>query len=52
MFVGKNFTPVDDRSEFQVSIRTPEGTSLAATTNVAERIARDIRALPGVHRRR
>jgi HAE1 family hydrophobic/amphiphilic exporter-1 len=48
IFVGKSFTPVDDRSEFQVNVRTEEGSSLAATTNVAERIARDIRALPGV----
>ena len=48
MLVGKSFTPVDDRSEFQVSIRTAEGASLAATTTVLERIARDIRALPGV----
>src|SRR5215831_19119183 len=48
IFVGKSFTPVDDRSEFQVNIRMEEGSSLAATTNVAERIARDIRALPGV----
>ena len=46
--VGKSFTPVDDRSEYLVSIRTPEGTSLAATTNVMERIARDIRGLPHV----
>src|SRR6185437_10854555 len=46
--VGKSFTPVDDRSEYLVTVRTPEGTSLAATTNVMERIARDIRALPHV----
>ena len=48
LVVGKSFTPVDDRSEYLVSIRTAEGTSLAATTNVMERIARDIRALPHV----
>ncbi|HEY6346303.1 MAG TPA: efflux RND transporter permease subunit [Bryobacteraceae bacterium] len=48
IFVGKSFTPVDDRSEFQLNIRAPEGSSLAATTNVAERIARDVRSLPGV----
>ena len=48
MLVGKNFIPADDRSEFQASIRAPEGTSLAATVTIAERIARDIRALPGV----
>jgi hydrophobic/amphiphilic exporter-1 (mainly G- bacteria), HAE1 family len=44
MVVGKSFTPVDDKGEFNVDIRTPEGTSLAATTTVAERIARDLRA--------
>ncbi len=49
MLVGKNFIPADDRSEFQASIRAPEGTSLAATVTIAERIARDIRALPGVN---
>jgi hydrophobic/amphiphilic exporter-1 (mainly G- bacteria), HAE1 family len=48
MFVGKNFLPQDDQSQFNVLIRTPEGTSIAATTNVAERIAQDIRGLPGV----
>jgi HAE1 family hydrophobic/amphiphilic exporter-1 len=48
MVIGKNFTPVDDRSEFQVSIRTPEGSSLAATASVAERIARDLRQLTSV----
>ena len=48
MLVGKNFIPADDRSEFQASVRAPEGTSLAATVTIAERIARDIRALPGV----
>jgi HAE1 family hydrophobic/amphiphilic exporter-1 len=48
MVVGKSFTPTDDRGEFNVDIRTPEGTSLAATTTVAERVARDIRGLPEV----
>jgi HAE1 family hydrophobic/amphiphilic exporter-1 len=48
MFVGKNFLPSDDQAQFSVSVRAPEGTSLAATTNVAERIAADVRKLPGV----
>lgn len=48
MFVGKNFLPVDDQSQFEVSIRTPEGTSLGATAQAFERIAADIRKLPGV----
>jgi hydrophobic/amphiphilic exporter-1 (mainly G- bacteria), HAE1 family len=48
MLVGKNFMAEDDRSEFAVDMRAPEGTSLAATVTIAERIARDLRALPGV----
>ena len=48
MMVGKNFVPVDDQSQFNVLVRTPEGTSLAATANLVERIAQQIRALPGV----
>src|SRR6516225_9055846 len=48
MFVGKNFLPQDDQSQYNVLIRTPEGTSLAATTAISERIAHDIRELPGV----
>jgi HAE1 family hydrophobic/amphiphilic exporter-1 len=49
MLVGKSFVPTDDRSEFQVSMRAPEGTSLAATLTIAERIARDIREFPEVN---
>ncbi|HEY8560905.1 MAG TPA: efflux RND transporter permease subunit [Pyrinomonadaceae bacterium] len=48
MFVGKNFLPVDDQSQFEVSVRAPEGSSLQATTVLMERIATDIRRLPGV----
>src|SRR6185369_12194646 len=48
MMVGKNFLPTDDQSQYNVLVRTPEGTSLAATTAMSERIAHDIRALPGV----
>ncbi len=48
MLVGKNFLPADDQSQFNVLLRTPEGTSLASTTQVAENIAQRIRALPGV----
>jgi HAE1 family hydrophobic/amphiphilic exporter-1 len=48
MFVGKNFVPQDDQSQYNVLIRTPEGASIAATTNLAEQIAQDIRKLPGV----
>jgi len=48
MFVGKNFLPSDDQSQFNVLVRTPEGTSLAATTAITEQIAHDIREMPGV----
>ena len=48
MFVGKNFLPVDDQSQFEVSVRAPEGSSLQATTVLMERIASEIRKLPGV----
>lgn len=48
IFVGKNFLPTDDKAEFMVRLRAREGSSLAATTTVAERAAAEIRALPGV----
>ena len=48
MFVGKNFLPVDDQSQFEISIRAPEGNSLAATSQLFEKIATDVRKLDGV----
>jgi HAE1 family hydrophobic/amphiphilic exporter-1 len=48
MFVGKNFLPVDDQSQFELNIRAPEGFTLAATSALAEKIAQDMRHLPGV----
>ena len=48
MFVGKNFLPVDDQSQFEVSVRAPEGYSLQASTVLMERIATDIRKFAGV----
>jgi len=48
MFVGKNFLPVDDQSQFEVQVRTDEGTSLQSTTVLMERIAKDIRKFGGV----
>ncbi|MGB7759445.1 MAG: efflux RND transporter permease subunit [Bryobacteraceae bacterium] len=47
-FVGKNFLPADDQSQYNVLVRTPEGSSLAATNNVAEQVSREIRRMPGV----
>jgi HAE1 family hydrophobic/amphiphilic exporter-1 len=48
MVIGKNFVPEDDQGAFEVSLRSPEGTSLPASINVATQVARDIRTLPGV----
>jgi HAE1 family hydrophobic/amphiphilic exporter-1 len=48
MFVGKNFLPVDDQSQFEISVRAPEGYSLGATSQLLERIATDLRKMPGV----
>jgi HAE1 family hydrophobic/amphiphilic exporter-1 len=48
MFVGKNFLPVDDQSQFEVSVRTSEGSSLGAAGQQLEQIAREIRKMDGV----
>ena len=50
MFVGKNFLPVDDQSQFEINVRAPEGSTLTATSAIAGRIAADVRQLPGVTR--
>jgi hydrophobic/amphiphilic exporter-1 (mainly G- bacteria), HAE1 family len=46
--VPASFMPDSDDAQFNVSVRAPEGTSVQATRLVAERIAREIRKLPGV----
>ena len=43
-----NFLPDEDESQFAISIRTLEGTSLDQTRLVATRIAADVEATPGV----
>jgi multidrug efflux pump subunit AcrB len=46
--VPKGFTPPNDVAEFDVNMRAPEGTSLAETRLEAERLAREVRDIPGV----
>ncbi len=46
--VKKDFLPPVEEAEFVVSLRAPEGSTLAATDLIAERVARDIRRLSGV----
>ncbi|MBN1568358.1 MAG: efflux RND transporter permease subunit [Acidobacteria bacterium] len=48
MFIGKNLMPRDDQSQLSISIRLPEGSSLAETTKYSEGIARAVRKLDGV----
>src|SRR5204863_2062037 len=40
---NKNFLPLDDQGEFEINIRTPEGTSLESTEVTSNRIAAAIR---------
>jgi len=48
-YVGMAFLPDEDESVFQVNVRGPQGTSLAATQSILDRIARDIREqIPGL----
>ncbi len=47
-YVGFNFFPIDDQSEFEVTVRAPEGTSLRKTLEMAENVATGIRKLDHV----
>jgi HAE1 family hydrophobic/amphiphilic exporter-1 len=42
------FTPQDDTSQFDITLRAPEGTSLAATEVLAKRVAAAVRTLSEV----
>jgi hydrophobe/amphiphile efflux-1 (HAE1) family protein len=46
--VPKGFLPKNDEAQFEINIRTPEGTSLVGTQIAAERIAREVRGWPEV----
>jgi hydrophobe/amphiphile efflux-1 (HAE1) family protein len=48
MKARKGFLPVDDRAQFQVDVRLPEGRSVATTELVGARVARIIREVPEV----
>ncbi len=43
-----NFSPEDDQSQFDVTLRAPEGTSLAAMNVLANRLATAVRRIPEV----
>ena len=46
--VPKGFLPKSDDAQFAINVRAPEGTSLAATSLIGERVAREVRSLPHV----
>jgi HAE1 family hydrophobic/amphiphilic exporter-1 len=46
--VGFGFIPLNDEAQFEIFIRSPEGTNLDATTLLAEQIALDTRKIPEV----
>ncbi len=48
LLAGKDFLPKNDESQFEVSVRAPEGTTLEQTEVIATRIARKVKQLPGV----
>ncbi|HWT84113.1 MAG TPA: efflux RND transporter permease subunit, partial [Candidatus Methylomirabilis sp.] len=45
---GKDFLPKNDESQFEISVRAPEGTTLEQTEVIATRIGREVKRLPGV----
>jgi HAE1 family hydrophobic/amphiphilic exporter-1 len=46
--VPGGFLPLSDDAQFEVNVRVPEGTSVAATQDIVERVAHAIRAYPEV----
>ncbi len=48
MAVGKDFLVQDDQSEFEVTVRTPPGSSLDGTSEVLNAMEKDLRGLPGI----
>ena len=47
-FTAVNFTPEDDQSQFDVTMRAPEGTSLASMEVLANRVSAAVRQIPEV----
>ncbi len=48
VLANKNFLPDEDESQFGITVRAPEGTSLDQTRIIAARIAAEMEALPEV----
>lgn len=48
--ISRDFIPVDDQSEFLVTIRGQEGNSLSETSKILEKIENELRRMPEVER--
>ncbi len=46
--MGKDFLPVDDQSYFEVTVRTPPGSSLEGTTKGMDLVETELKKLPGL----
>ncbi|MEW6730020.1 MAG: efflux RND transporter permease subunit [Acidobacteriota bacterium] len=46
--VGKDFIPKDDTNDFEITVRAPEGYSLAATAAIMEKLEAEVRQLSGI----
>ncbi len=49
MKVGRDFFPQDDQGEYEISLRSPEGTSLQSTLDLTQKVAAEVRKLPHVN---
>ena len=47
-WVGTDFVPQEDNSQFSVNVQLPVGSALAPTQTVVNRLDQEIRAIPGV----
>ncbi|MFN7936302.1 MAG: efflux RND transporter permease subunit [Bryobacteraceae bacterium] len=46
--IGKDFLPQDDQSEFEVSVKTPPGSSLEGSEAAFREVENELKQLPGV----
>jgi hydrophobic/amphiphilic exporter-1 (mainly G- bacteria), HAE1 family len=48
MIIGKDFLTTDDQSEFEVTVRTPPGSSLDGTDQIMKQLEAEVKHLPGI----
>jgi hydrophobic/amphiphilic exporter-1 (mainly G- bacteria), HAE1 family len=46
--IGVDFLAQDDQSEFEITVRTPPGSSLEGTNAVVKKLEEDVKQLPGI----